>query len=138
MPLAAAQDNLFPYRNLAHFSSQVKKDRDHVDTTFRYVRAPTTHPQQGFHAALPANPSTPLLALLTTTQVYSANFQYGLDAANRGNYVTALEQWPPLAEQGNADAQFSLGGMYYKGFGVTLGVGRPRHLPIPAARQRRS
>jgi len=47
-----------------------------------------------------------------------ADFQAGLDAANRGDYATALREWKPLAEQGNASAQYNLGLMYCKGEGV--------------------
>ncbi len=42
----------------------------------------------------------------------------GAAAYQRGDYATALREWRPLAEQGNADAQFFLGVMYYKGRGV--------------------
>ena len=42
----------------------------------------------------------------------------GLAAYEIGDYVTALREWQPLAEQGNAAAQNSLGWMYYKGQGV--------------------
>ena len=41
------------------------------------------------------------------------------DAANdRGDYATALSLYRPLAEQGNADAQTSLGDLYAGGAGV--------------------
>ena len=50
-----------------------------------------------------------ILTLFISTPVSSANFEYGLDAANRGDYVTALKQWTPLAEEGFAHAQNSLG-----------------------------
>ncbi len=36
-----------------------------------------------------------------------------------GLALTALREWRPLAEQGNANAQFFLGVMYDKGRGVT-------------------
>jgi len=49
---------------------------------------------------------------------FSADFDKGLDAANSGDYVTALKEWRPLAEQGDASAQFNLGLMYAKGDGV--------------------
>src|SRR4051812_7766262 len=39
-------------------------------------------------------------------------------AYERQEYATALRLWRPLAEQGNADAQFDLGGMYETGQGV--------------------
>jgi TPR repeat protein len=56
-------------------------------------------------AALPA----PLVA---------QNFDVGLDAAIAGDYATALENWRPLAEGGDAYAQYNLGTMYYNGNGV--------------------
>ncbi len=47
-----------------------------------------------------------------------AGFDEGVAAYDRGDYATAIREWRPLAEQGNADAQFFLGFMYYKGRGV--------------------
>ena len=35
----------------------------------------------------------------------SADFQIGLDAAQAGDYATALREWRPLADQGYANAQ---------------------------------
>ena len=35
-----------------------------------------------------------------------------------GDYTTALREWAPVAEQGNADAQWLLGSMYEEGKGV--------------------
>ena len=49
---------------------------------------------------------------------WSADFQKGRDAAERGDYATALKEWTPPAEQGNATAQFNLGLMYRRGDGV--------------------
>jgi len=48
-----------------------------------------------------------------------ADFAEGLAAAERGDFATALKEWRPLAEQGNADAQHKLGIMYRRGEGVT-------------------
>ena len=48
----------------------------------------------------------------------SADFQNGLTAAQSGDFATALREFTPLAEQGNAGAQSSLGFMYEKGQGV--------------------
>ena len=59
-----------------------------------------------------------ILVLLFGTPAF-ADFQKGMDAANRGDYATALKEWKPLAEQGNAKAQFNLGALYYAGQGVT-------------------
>ena len=49
---------------------------------------------------------------------WSADLQKGLDAANRDDFATALREWRPLAEQGNASAQNNLGFMYVYGKGV--------------------
>ena len=42
----------------------------------------------------------------------------GVAAYKRGAYATALREWRPLAEQGDAKAQHNLGVMYRKGRGV--------------------
>lgn len=47
-----------------------------------------------------------------------ADFQAGMDANNRGDYATALREWRPLAEQGDALAQYNLGVLHRKGRGV--------------------
>ncbi len=39
-------------------------------------------------------------------------------AYHRGDYATAVREWRPLAEQGDADAQFNLGDLYDNGQGV--------------------
>ena len=49
---------------------------------------------------------------------WGADFQKGLDAANSGDFTTALREWKPLAKQGHALAQFNLGVMYGTGRGV--------------------
>ena len=58
------------------------------------------------------------LLLLSSTEGWSADFQKGLDAAQRGDFATALREWKPLAEQGDARAQYNLGMVYNKGDGV--------------------
>ncbi len=57
------------------------------------------------------------LALMLATPVL-AGFQEGVDAYERGDYDTALKEWRPLAEQGDAPAQFTLGRMYDLAQGV--------------------
>ena len=59
-----------------------------------------------------------LLTLLVGNPAFSADFQKGLDAAQKGDFATALKEWKPLAEQGNANAQSNLGFMYEDGKGV--------------------
>jgi TPR repeat protein len=49
---------------------------------------------------------------------YAQDYQKGLKAYYKDDYATALREWRPLAEQGNAHAQFGLGLMYRLGQGV--------------------
>ena len=49
---------------------------------------------------------------------WGADFDKGLIAAQNGDFATALREWTPLAEQGDASAQFNLGVMYRNGKGV--------------------
>ena len=60
----------------------------------------------------------PVLQILLLSTPAFADFQKGLDAYQSGDYATALKEWEPLAEQGNADAQYNLGVMYYQGKGA--------------------
>jgi TPR repeat protein len=48
-----------------------------------------------------------------------ADYQDGLRAYQHGDYAAAYREWLPLAEQGDAAAQASLGGLYVNGQGVT-------------------
>jgi len=59
-----------------------------------------------------------ILLLLFWPALVHADFQAGKDAFYRGDYATALKEWQPLAEQGDADAQFNLGSLYANGQGV--------------------
>ena len=45
-------------------------------------------------------------------------YYIGLTAYKNSEYLTALQVWQPLAEQGVAKAQSNLGLMYYRGEGV--------------------
>ena len=53
-----------------------------------------------------------------SSPVAAQDFDKGLAAAQAGDYATALQEWTPLAEQGNVIAQFLLGIMYNNGQGV--------------------
>ena len=59
-----------------------------------------------------------LSLLLSSGVAIAADFSKGLQAAQSGDFKTALAEWTPLAEQGNSDAQFNVGIMYRKGDGV--------------------
>ncbi len=64
--------------------------------------------------------ATMLLAVVVVLVAAPActDFDPGMEAYERGDYATALKEWRPLAEQGDADAQFNLGVMYRIGQGV--------------------
>ena len=59
-----------------------------------------------------------LIALAISMPALAQSGDAALEAAQKGDYATALSIWRPLAEQGNAAAQFNLGLMYEKGDGV--------------------
>ena len=60
-----------------------------------------------------------LFSLSLSISSYAADFNKGLTAAQSGDFATALKEWKPLAEGGNAVAQFNLGLMYENGWGVS-------------------
>lgn len=56
--------------------------------------------------------------LLTVPATGSAGYDEGIDALNRQDYALALAELRPLAQQGNAKAQWALAYMYRRGLGV--------------------
>ena len=56
--------------------------------------------------------------VMLATSAFAQDYQKGLDAYKAGDYATALQEFRPLAEQGNAEAQAWLGWMYDIGQGV--------------------
>ncbi len=59
-----------------------------------------------------------VVVVLVAAPAWSADLEAGWQAYLRGDYATALKEWRPLAEQGIAKAQSSLGLMYEYGEGV--------------------
>ena len=59
-----------------------------------------------------------LFLFSSSSVVFGDDYQDGVDAYKRKDYKTAYKLWLPLAEQGNALAQFFLGLMYAEGQGV--------------------
>ena len=59
-----------------------------------------------------------LLSLACLAVPAWADYQAGMDAKNRGDFAKALRELRPLAEQGDARAQFYLGMLYENGAGV--------------------
>lgn len=76
------------------------------------------------HGMLVAEVAMRLLKLLLVLLVSAAGsalagpFEDGEAAFNKGDYEAALRSWRPLAEQGDAEAQTSIGVMYENGIGV--------------------
>jgi len=58
------------------------------------------------------------LLLISLVAPVWADFQAGMDAKNRGDFARALRELRPLAEQGDAQAQFYVGMLYENGDGV--------------------
>ena len=60
------------------------------------------------------------LAFLMTLSapVAAQDFQKGFAAYEAGDFATALQEWTPLAEQGNVSAQYNLGTLYDSGKGA--------------------
>jgi TPR repeat protein len=50
--------------------------------------------------------------------VWAVDLDKGLAPYNAGDFATALTEWKPLVEQGNAAAQYNLALMYDEGEGV--------------------
>jgi TPR repeat protein len=67
-----------------------------------------------------------VLSLLCFVVPVWADFQAGMDAKNRGDFAKALREWQPLAERGDAGAQFYLGMLYENGDGAPEDFGKAR------------
>ena len=61
-----------------------------------------------------------LSLLLGIGVAVAADFNKGLNAYQSGDFKTALAEWTPLAEQGDAEAQYSLRIMHDVGEGVLI------------------
>ena len=60
-----------------------------------------------------------LALMMAPTAGAAQDFDAGVAAANAEDFATALREWRPLAERGNAAAQRNLGLMYNTGKGVS-------------------
>ncbi len=58
------------------------------------------------------------LAVMLASAAIAGPYEDGHADHERGDYETALILWKPLADQGDADAQFNLGLMYAHGHGL--------------------
>jgi len=64
-----------------------------------------------------------VLAAALTAPLSAQSVKAGIDAWQRADYAGAVGIWRPLAEGGDADAQFNLGQAYRLGRGVPLDLG---------------
>jgi TPR repeat protein len=69
-----------------------------------------------------------LLAVLTLVLLpipaYAQDFDKGREAYERKDYASALREWRPLAERGDARSQLNIGTMYQSGKGVPTNYAR--------------
>ena len=62
------------------------------------------------------------LLIATASSVSAQSVRAGIDAWQRADYSGAVAIWRPLAEKGDADAQFNLGQAYRLGRGVPINL----------------
>jgi uncharacterized protein len=80
-------------------------------------------------------PSFGTVNIQSPDEVRAPDFDRGLEAYFRGDYVAALREWRPLAEQGHLRAQNNLGVTYAKGQGVPQDYAEAMRWYILAANQ---
>jgi cell division septation protein DedD len=86
---------------------------------------------------LPRNLALSAAALIALAGAAAAqDVQSGIAAWQAGDYARAVTEWRPLAEAGNADAQFNLAQAYRLGRGVPQNLGLAEQWFERAARQR--
>src|SRR3954452_20786064 len=64
-----------------------------------------------------------MLMAFAISPVSAQSVKAGIEAWQRADYTAAVAIWRPLAEKGDADAQFNLGQAYRLGRGVTINLG---------------
>ena len=60
-----------------------------------------------------------LLVASNTVSAQSEDIQRAVDAYGQADYATAIAIWEPHAHQGNREAQFAMGVLYFEGHGVS-------------------
>ena len=66
------------------------------------------------------------LLFLATEPASAQSVKAGIDAWQKADYSAAVAIWRPLAERGDADAQFNLGQAYRLGRGVPISLGQAK------------
>ena len=86
-------------------------------------------------ARLMARVSAVAALLLLAALPAAADFDAGVAAFQRGNYDVARDEWRPLAESGQSNAQFNLALLHANGFGVPRSPDEARRWFAAAAEQ---
>lgn len=83
-------------------------DREHIAQQWRY---------SGTYGNRASKPNHKQIDITNLGPAYK-QASSGFDAYQRKDYLTALKEWKPLAEEGNPVAQMGLGSLYHQGNGV--------------------
>ncbi len=75
-----------------------------------------------------------LLAILTFA-LPAAAADKATEAFQRGDFVTAFQEWLPMAEAGDAEAQYHIGEMYLAAQGVEIDMDKAAHWLALSAEQ---
>src|SRR6476469_622170 len=67
-----------------------------------------------------------VMAGLMSAPLCAQSVKAGIDAWQKADYSAAVAIWRPLAERGDADAQFNLGQAYRLGRGVPISLGQAK------------
>jgi cell division septation protein DedD len=67
-----------------------------------------------------------ITAALICAPLFAQSVKSGINAWQRADYAAAVAIWRPLAERGDADAQFNLGQAYRLGRGVPLDLSKAK------------
>ena len=63
-----------------------------------------------------------ILTLLLAAAAASADYATGMIAYEQHDYVTAYENWRPLAQEGRPAAQYNMGHLFHRGLGVERNI----------------
>lgn len=78
--------------------------------------SPEKSPSSGSQQVVPAT-SGNKSSVLSKNDIHASA---ALEAMRTGNYAIAYYHWFPLAEAGDAEAQFGIGWMYHNGYGLVI------------------
>ncbi len=110
------------FRNISTLSWVARATRlcieiaiNYLDTSFRLE---TINDLKRWISMMLLRTTLIFLILIMLPALGQTDYLDGVAAFTRDDYQTALSEWRPLAESGQADAQFNLGVLYDEGLGV--------------------